>query len=72
MQLQVRDLMGRVARLERLSMGLAKEVMLQRGSTDFLLYRERKQYLGAIQDALAGVEAARVTLAGAVRRLEGG
>jgi hypothetical protein len=69
MQLQVRDLKGRVARLAK---GFAKEVVLQRGSDDLLLYRERKQYLGAIQDALAGVEAARVTLAGAVRRLRGG
>jgi hypothetical protein len=71
MQLRLRDLKGRVARLERLSMGLSREVVLQRGAQDILLYRERKQYLGAINDALAGVEAARVTLARAVRRLEG-
>jgi hypothetical protein len=37
-----------------------------------LLYREKKQYLAEIRDAQAGVEAARVVLAGAVRRLEGG
>jgi hypothetical protein len=36
------------------------------------LYRERKAFLGAVQDALAGVEAARVVLAGVVRRIEGG
>jgi hypothetical protein len=47
-------------------------VVLQRGAADLLLYRERKQYLGAIQGALAGVEATRVTLAGVGRRLEGG
>jgi hypothetical protein len=34
------------------------------------LYLERKAYLGAIQDALAGVEAARVVLAKARQRLE--
>ena len=58
--------------LERLARGLAREVELQRGADDVLLYRERKQYLGAVQDALAGVEAARVVLARAARRLEGG
>jgi hypothetical protein len=57
--------------LERLAMGLAREVALHRDANDLLLYRERKQYLGAIHDALAGVEAARVTLAGAVLRLQG-
>jgi hypothetical protein len=72
MQLQVRDLKGRVARLERPAKGLAREVGLHRDANDLLLYRERKAYIGAIQDTLAGVEAACVTLAGAVRRLEGG
>jgi hypothetical protein len=36
-----------------------------------LLYRERRGYLEAIRQALAGVEGARVTLARALRRLEG-
>jgi hypothetical protein len=34
------------------------------------LYLERKAYLAAIQDALAGVEAARVLLAKVRQRLE--
>jgi hypothetical protein len=46
-------------------------VELQRGAEDRLLFQERKQYLAAIQDALAGADAARVVLAGAVRRLKG-
>jgi hypothetical protein len=41
------------------------------GTADPLLFHERKAYLGAVQDALAGVEAARVVLAGVVRRIEG-
>jgi hypothetical protein len=45
---------------------------MQRGAEDLLLSRERRQYLAAVQDALAGVEAARVVLAKAVRRMEGG
>jgi hypothetical protein len=41
-----------------------------KGGNDPLLYLERKAYLGAIQDALAGVESARVILARVRRRLE--
>jgi hypothetical protein len=63
---------ARVRRLGALARGLAKEVGLWRGGADnLLLYRERKAYLAGVQDALAGVEAARVVLAGVVRRIEG-
>jgi hypothetical protein len=64
------DLRARVRRLDELARGLAKEVSLWKGGDDPLLYLERKAYLGAIQDALAGVEAARVILAKAHQRLE--
>jgi hypothetical protein len=64
------DLQARVRRLEQLARGLAKEVTLWKACDDPLLYLERKAYLGAIQDALAGVEEARVTLAKARQRLE--
>lgn len=63
------DLQGRLRRLEELSRGLAKEVALWKGGNDPLLYLERREYLNAIQDALAGVEAARVVLARAVQRI---
>jgi hypothetical protein len=69
---QLADLKARVARLEELSRGLANEGVLQRGVQDVLLYRERQQSLAALRHALGGVEAARVVLAKAVRRLEGG
>jgi hypothetical protein len=36
-----------------------------------LLFRERLQYMRAIQEALAGAEAARVVLEGVVRRMGG-
>jgi hypothetical protein len=42
-----------------------------KGDDGLLLFRERKAYLGAVQDALAGVEEARVVLARVVRRIEG-
>jgi hypothetical protein len=38
----------------RLAPSLAGKGDLERGAEDQLLFRERKQYLGAIQDALAG------------------
>jgi hypothetical protein len=70
MQLTLADLKGRIARLERLAKGLAREVEQQRGAGDLLLFQERRQYLGGIQDALAGAEAARGVLAAVVKRME--
>jgi hypothetical protein len=64
------DLKARIERLDKLARGFSLEVGRWKGANDPLLYRERKAYLGAVQDALAGVEAARVVLAGVVRRLE--
>lgn len=64
------DLRARIARLDQLGRGLAKEVTIWRQGNDPLLYLERKAYLGAIQDALAGVEAARVLLGKVCQRLE--
>ena len=52
----------RIGRLDELSRRLAKEVVLMKAANDPLLYLERKAYLTAIQDALAGVEGARVAL----------
>jgi hypothetical protein len=70
-QLTVEDMRARIARLADLERGLAREIGLQRDG-ELLLFRERKQYLGAVQDALAGAEAARVALQGVVRRMERG
>jgi hypothetical protein len=64
------DLAARVQRLDELARGLAKEVTLWKACNDPLLYLERKAYLNAIQDALAGVETARVVLAKSRQRLE--
>jgi hypothetical protein len=57
--------------LDRLARGLTKEVGLQRGAEDVLLFRERKQCLRGIQDDLAGAEAARAVLEGVVKRVRG-
>jgi hypothetical protein len=63
------SLQARVKRLEELSRGLAREVLLWKEGSDPLLYAERRAYLSAIQDALSGVEEARVVLARARQRL---
>jgi hypothetical protein len=68
----VPDLKARIERLETLAQVFAKEVDLWRGDDGLLLFREKKGYLAAVQDALAGVDAARVVLAGVVRRMERG
>jgi hypothetical protein len=66
----LKELQARVDRLDQLGRGLSKEVTIWRKGDDPLLYLERKAYLGAIQDALAGVETARVLLAKVCQRLE--
>jgi hypothetical protein len=67
----VSGLRARIERLDKLSRGLAREVLLWKEGNDPLLYPERKGYLGAIQDALDGVDRARVILARVRQRLEG-
>jgi hypothetical protein len=64
----VADVEARLRRLEELTRGLSKEVALWKEGNDPLLYLERRSYLNAIQDALQGVEAARVVLAKALQR----
>lgn len=71
-QLTAEDIEGRIARLARLERGFAAELAQQRAAAGVLVFAERRQYLRAIQDALAGSEAARVVLVGVVKRLEGG
>jgi hypothetical protein len=63
-------LTGRYERLAALSRGLAKEVVIIRAGNDPLLYLERKEYVNALGDAIAGVESARVALAKALHRLQ--
>jgi hypothetical protein len=72
MQLQVADLKRRIARLDQLAQGLAKEVALWKGGNDPPLFAERRMYLKAIQDALAGADEAQVVLARVVKRLASG
>ncbi len=62
------EVFARVRRLEELSRGLSRELMLWQQGGDPLLYLERRSYVSAIQDALAALEQARVVLARAAQR----
>jgi hypothetical protein len=68
--MNLKEMRARIRRLDALARGFAKEVTLVKQSQGPLLYLERKAYLDAIQDALAGVEAARVILAKVQQRVE--
>jgi len=65
------DISARVRRLEQLSLGLAREINTVAKADDPMLYVERQAYLAAMRKTLAGVEAARVTLAKARQRIDG-
>jgi ethanolamine utilization cobalamin adenosyltransferase len=58
---------ARIRRLERLSLGVAREIQLV-AQTDIFLYVERREYLQALNRMTAGFEAARVALAKARQR----
>jgi hypothetical protein len=62
------SLSERVRRLEDLTLKLAREVQLWKACDDPLLYAERRAYLKGIQDALAGLDEARVILVQAQQR----
>jgi hypothetical protein len=62
------SLSERVRRLEELTLKLAREVQLWKACDDPLLNVERRAYLKAIQDALAGLDEARVILVQAQQR----
>jgi hypothetical protein len=63
------DIAARIRRLERLSIGLAKEISIWQECNDPLLYVERREFLMGMQDAHSGIEAARVALVKANQRL---
>jgi hypothetical protein len=62
----------RVARFEKLFLGLSNERVAIRKGADPLLYVERIGYIEALQAAIEGLECARVLLARVRQRLEGG
>ena len=58
----------RIERLEQLGCNLAKEIVVIGEGNDPLLYLERRDYLAALRNALAGIEGARVELCRARQR----
>jgi hypothetical protein len=71
-QLTVDGMKARCERLQALAAGFAREVALWKDVKGPLLFAERRAYLGAVQDTIKGAEAARVALAVALARIEGG
>ena len=69
--MEMAGIRARHTRPDQFSRGLAKEAVVIKDGKDPLLYVERRDHLAALQDALAGVESARVVLAKALHRLEG-
>jgi hypothetical protein len=63
-------LTARAARLEQLFRGMCKEAALWKKADGLLEFGERRAYLTAIQDVIAGAEAARVVLLRARERME--
>ena len=63
------ELTARIRRLDQLCLGVARETQLVNQS-DIFLYRERREYLDALQGMVRGLEAARVVLAQARQRLD--
>jgi hypothetical protein len=64
------DISARVRRLDKLSLGVAREIE-KIAKEDIYLYRERRAYLEALKQLWGGLEAARVVLAKARQRMEG-
>ena len=69
--MDLRQLLGRLARLNLLSCSLGREIARWERCDDPLLYMERKALLAALHQTWGGVEGARVALAKACRRLRG-
>ena len=66
------EIEARVSRLAELARGLTKEVPLWGDGCDPLQPLERRVYLEGIQEAVKGVDDARVLLVKALRRMGGG
>ena len=67
----LKDMRARVVRLEQVARENAEEAnLIEDAERTLLLPGERKQYLNAIYDAIAGLEAARVVMQKAVKRVE--
>jgi hypothetical protein len=64
------DMRARMGRLDKLAQGLAKEASLWKKCDAPVLFVDRQEYIEAIQDAVSGLEKARVALAKTVQNEE--
>jgi hypothetical protein len=65
------DVKARIGRLDKLVMSILRHLYVMEKCEDPLLYVERREYLGALQRGVGGLESARVVLVMARARLEG-
>jgi hypothetical protein len=64
------DMRARMQRLAKLAQGLAQEASLWRKCNAPVLYVHRLEYMEGIQDAVSGLEKARVALAKMIQEEE--
>jgi hypothetical protein len=69
-RIELPHLKARIERLHQLALNLGKEVVAQRHAEGLLLPLERRRYLDGLLDGIEGLDAARVVLAGVVKRME--
>jgi hypothetical protein len=60
---------ARLRRLQDLSTGLSREIQVWQAGNDPMLFRERRAYLRGLREGQAGLEAARVAMAGVLQRM---
>lgn len=70
--MKTKDLQARVRRLEQLVLGLTRELTAWKDEPGPLRYAEHRKYLTAIHQAVCALDRARVVLADATQRLDGG
>jgi len=68
--LQMQTIKPRVGRLKELAIELGHDFIRWKEEPSPLLSGEKRSYLRAIQDAIAGVDEASVVLARAIQRIE--
>jgi hypothetical protein len=64
------DMRARIQRLEKLAQGLATEASLWKKCDAPVLYVHRLEYIEGVQDAVSGLEKARVAMAKMIREEE--
>jgi hypothetical protein len=68
--ISLKGIVTRIERLNTLTGSLSRELLIIRQGNDPLLYRDRRDYMKALGEAISGLETARIVLAKAKHRLD--